>query len=99
MSRVCTIALPFGVVGVARRELLCNVESVLIGFEGCVAVASGGADVADAVIADGEIALPFGVVGVARRELLCNVESVLIGFEGCVAVASGGADVADHVHS
>ncbi len=43
-------------------------SSSLIGLEGCVAVASGGADVADAVIADGEIALPFGVVGVARRE-------------------------------
>ena len=49
----------------------------LIGFERAVAVASGGADVADLVIADGEIALPFGVVGVARRELLCNVEFVL----------------------
>ena len=68
------IALPFGVVGVARRELLCNVEAVLIGFERAVAVAAGGADVADAVIAHGEIALPFGVVGIARRELLCNVE-------------------------
>ena len=59
-----------------RRELLSNVEAVFIGFEGCVAVASGGADVADTLIADGEIALPFGVAGVVRRELLCNVESV-----------------------
>ena len=68
------IRLPFGVAGVARREQLSNVESVLIGFERAVKVASVGADVADAVITDGEIALPFGFVGVARRELLCNVE-------------------------
>ena len=91
------IRLPNHIVGVARRELLCNVEAVLIGFERAVAVAAGGADVADLVIADGEIALPFGVVGIARRELLSNVEAVLIGFERAVAVAAGGADVADAV--
>ena len=72
-------------------------ESVLIGFEGCVAVASGGADVADLVIADGEIALPFGVVGVARRERFAMSSASLIGFERAVAVAACGADVADRV--
>ena len=49
----------------------------IIGFERAVAVATGGADVADALIADGEIALPFSVVGVACRELLSNVEPVV----------------------
>ena len=56
------IRLPNHIGGIARRELLCNVEAVLIGFERAVAVAAGGADVADLVITDGEIALPFGVV-------------------------------------
>ena len=86
-------------MGIACRELLSNLEAVLIGFERAVAVAAGGADIADAVIADGEIALPFGVVGIARGELLSNVEAVLIGFERAVAVAAGGADIADLVHS
>ena len=47
--------LPNHVVGVARRA---NVESVVEGFER--AFASDGADVADLVIAYGEIALLFG---------------------------------------
>ena len=41
------IRLPNHIGGIARGELLCNVEAVLIGFERAVAVAAGGADVAD----------------------------------------------------
>ncbi len=43
------IALPFGVVWIARGEQLCNVEAILIGLERSVSVASGGADIADLV--------------------------------------------------
>ena len=89
------IALPFCIVGIARRELLSNVEPVLIGFHRAVVVSTGGADIADRIVADGEIVLPSSVVWIAGRELLGNLKPIRIGFHRAVVVSAGGADVAD----
>ena len=45
------VRLPNYVVGIMLAKRLCNLKSVLLGFEGSVAVASVGPDIADLVIA------------------------------------------------
>ncbi len=88
------VSLPFGVVGIARGEPLCNLQSVGKGLERAVAVASGFADIADFVIADGEVSLPFGVAGIARGEGVDKGLAALVMFEGGVAISKVGFDVA-----
>ncbi len=76
-----------------------NVEAIPIGLERAVSVASGGADIADAIIAHGEIALPFGVVWIARDKVLDEGLAALILGEGGRAIPERGFHIAEQRNS
>jgi len=83
-----------GIAGIAVSELLGDVEGLLVGAAGILAVAGGKRHVADPVMGDPEVALRLGIAGIAVGELLGDVEGLLVGAAGILAVAGRKRHVA-----